>query len=100
VGGLNRDPFAGCAEIGRIRRVYVRPAWRGKGIGRALVAALLAEARRNFTRVRLRAENPDAARLYESLGFAPNATPDATHILLFEETNAVNAIGHQPPPIK
>ena len=25
VGGLNRDPFAGRADVGRIRRVYVRP---------------------------------------------------------------------------
>jgi GNAT superfamily N-acetyltransferase len=83
VGGLNCDPFAGSAAIGRIRRIYVRPAWRNKGIGRALVSALMEEARKSFKCVRLRAENSKAARLYESLGFAPIADPDATHILYF-----------------
>lgn len=85
VGGLNCDPFASRPDIGRIRRVYVRHAWRGKGIGRALVTALVDEARSHFSCVRLRAENADAARLYESLGFAPIASPDATHILVFAE---------------
>jgi len=83
-GGLNRDPFAGRAEVGRLRRVYVHPEWRGKGIGTALVSALIREARRSFACVRLRAENPGAARLYERLGFEPIADPSATHILIFE----------------
>src|ERR1700721_344949 len=41
VGGLNCDPFAGRPDMGRLRRVYVRPAWRNKGIGRALMTALI-----------------------------------------------------------
>jgi GNAT superfamily N-acetyltransferase len=84
VGGLNRDPFAGRADIGRIRRVYVRAGWRNRGIGKALVANLVQEARCHFGSVRLRAENADAARLYERLGFVPIADPDATHILALE----------------
>ncbi len=88
VGGLNLDPFAGRPDMGRIRRVYVRPAWRNKGIGRALVTALVEEARVHFSCVRLRAENVRAARLYESMGFAPISSPDATHILLFDKTIA------------
>jgi GNAT superfamily N-acetyltransferase len=83
-GGLNRDPFAGRAEVGRIRRVYVRPAWRGKGIGTALLSVLIEEARRNFSCVRLRAENPGAARLYERLGFESIADANATHILTLQ----------------
>jgi GNAT superfamily N-acetyltransferase len=86
VGGLNCDPFAGRPDTGRIRRVYVRHAWRNKGIGRALVTALVDEARKHFRCVRLRAENTGAARLYESMGFAPIAGPDATHILFFDPT--------------
>ena len=35
IGGLNQDP-CGRSGIGRIRRVYVRPAWRNKGIGKPL----------------------------------------------------------------
>jgi GNAT superfamily N-acetyltransferase len=83
VGGLNCDPFAGRPDVGRIRRVYVRPAWRDKGIGRALVISLIDKARTHFRCVRLRAENAEAARLYERIGFAPVESPDATHILIF-----------------
>jgi GNAT superfamily N-acetyltransferase len=83
VGGLNCDPFAGRPDVGRIRRVYVRPAWRNKGIGRSLVIRLIEQAKPHFRSVRLRAENAEAARLYERIGFAPIANPDATHILIF-----------------
>ena len=84
VGGLTRDPFAGRPDMGRIRRVYVRSAWRNRGIGRTLVAALVDHARTHFSCVRLRAENALAARLYESMGFVPIESPDATHILVFK----------------
>ena len=84
VGGLNCDPFAGRPDMGRIRRVYVRQAWRNQGIGGALVTALVREARVHFSCVRLRAENTGAARLYERIGFAATPGPDATHTLLFE----------------
>ena len=84
VGGLNRDPFVALPEVGRIRRVYVRPAWRNTGLGKALVLALLEHASRSFLCVRLRAENCNAARLYESMGFSPFADPTATHILTLE----------------
>ena len=85
VGGLTRDPFAGRPDMGRIRRVYVRSAWRNRGIGRALVAALVDHARTHFSCVRLRAENALAARLYESMGFVPIESPDASHMLSFDK---------------
>lgn len=85
VGGLTIDPFTTESHTGRIRRVYVRSAWRNKGIGRALVSALIEEARKNFRCVRLRAENASAARLYERMGFTPIDNPDATHTLSFED---------------
>ena len=84
VGALNIDPFAGDNEIGRIRKIYVRPAWRNKGVGRALVTTLVEEARKSFRAVRLRADNTNAARLYEKIGFAPIESPDATHMLIFD----------------
>jgi GNAT superfamily N-acetyltransferase len=87
VGGLNVDPFAGRRDMGRIRRVYVRHAWRNKGIGRALVTALLDVARNHFHSVRLRAENIGAARLYERMGFAPISSSTATHMLVFNRTS-------------
>jgi GNAT superfamily N-acetyltransferase len=85
VGGLTRDPFAGRPDMGRIRRVYVRAAWRNRGIGRVLVAALVDRARSHFSCVRLRAENTLAARLYESMGFVPIESPDASHMLSFDK---------------
>lgn len=86
VGGLTIDPFVpfeSRAEAGRIRRVYVRAAWRNKGIGRMLMTALVERARESFRCVRLRAENGDAARLYERIGFSLLDSPDATHLLKF-----------------
>jgi GNAT superfamily N-acetyltransferase len=84
VGALNIDPFAGSTEIGRIRKIYVRHAWRNKGVGRALVTTLVEQARKSFRAVRLRADNTNAARLYEKIGFAPIESPDATHMLVFD----------------
>lgn len=55
---------------GHIGRVAVLPAWRGRGVGRALVAALLELARRRgLHRVRLSAQT-GAIGFYETLGFA------------------------------
>jgi GNAT superfamily N-acetyltransferase len=88
VGGLNRDPFAGLSDVGRIRRVYVRPAWRNRGIGEALVTTLVENARQSFRCVRLRADNFRAAQLYERIGFSPNPDSSATHILTFDKTRA------------
>jgi GNAT superfamily N-acetyltransferase len=85
IAGLNIDPFLDDPAICRLRRVYVRSAWRNQGIGRALIAFILADARQNFRSIRLRAENGDAARLYERLGFQPIADSHATHILHFTQ---------------
>ncbi len=84
LGGVNRDPFAGDEHAGRIRRVYVRPGWRGSGVGSSLVAHLIEHARKAFQRVYLRSESPAASRLYERLGFEPCDEPFATHVLRFE----------------
>ncbi len=60
------------ADTGEIKRMFVRPAFRGKAIGRALVDELIAEARQmGYRRICL-----DSARfmiaahaLYRSVGF-------------------------------
>jgi len=55
-----------------IKRMYVRPASRGKGIGHALVEGLLAEARKlGCLRVRLDSARfmHAAHKLYRSVGF-------------------------------
>ncbi|MBB5317786.1 GNAT family N-acetyltransferase [Tunturibacter empetritectus] len=83
VGGLTIDPFTPEPHTGRIRRVYVRSAWRNQGVGRALVSTLVEQAQKSFRHVRLRAENASAARLYERMGFTPIEDPGATHTLSF-----------------
>jgi GNAT superfamily N-acetyltransferase len=60
------------AEIGEVKRMYVRPAFRGQGIGRALVERLIAEARQaGYRRLRLDSARymKSAHALYRSVGF-------------------------------
>jgi GNAT superfamily N-acetyltransferase len=82
VGGLNVDPYAANPRVGRVRRLYVHTAYRRRGIGRRLVEAVIKRATGVFDSLRLRTENPEAARFYEALGFQPCAdATDCTHVL-------------------
>src|SRR4051812_41520489 len=48
VCGLNIDPFAADPTVGRVRRVYVLRAFRGRGVGRRLVEAVVRAATGRF----------------------------------------------------
>jgi len=83
VCGLNIDPYAASTPgVGRVRHLYVATAYRERGIGARLVEEVLKIARGRFRRLRLRTQNPAAARLYERLGFqrSPGAE-DCTHVM-------------------
>src|SRR5262249_35604425 len=82
VGGLNVDPYTTEPGTGRVRPLYVVAAHRRHGLGAALVSEIIAAARGHFHTLRLSTSNPDAARLYERLGFRPRADlAKCTHIM-------------------
>ncbi|MBX5220778.1 GNAT family N-acetyltransferase [Rhizobium sp. NLR8a] len=69
VGGVTIEPAR--PEPLRMRRFYVRPAMRGRGVGRMLALALLDHARRFCRCVTVHAGNDGAMRFWESLEFRP-----------------------------
>ncbi|MEJ3404405.1 ribosomal protein S18-alanine N-acetyltransferase [Rathayibacter sp. YIM 133350] len=61
------------AGEGDVQTIAVHPSARGEGLGRALMLALIDEARRRGAEhvfLEVRADNPVARALYESLGFS------------------------------
>ena len=84
-GGLwvawESDQPVGCVALqsltgdtGEVKRMYVKPEHRGKGIARALAHLVIEEARaRGYVRLRLGtlASMQPAQNLYTSLGFVP-----------------------------
>jgi ribosomal protein S18 acetylase RimI-like enzyme len=93
-GALLLAPREGCVAVrpldattAEMKRLYVRPQSRGKGLGRALAAAAIAHAREaGFSRLVLDTihdEMAEAVALYRSMGFSetapylPEPTPGA-----------------------
>ena len=80
VCGLNRDPYAHDPRVGRVRRLYVSPAHRQRGIGQTLLAAVIACARGPFSSLRVRTEV--AGDFYTAQGFRRvDSGAEFTHVL-------------------
>ncbi len=70
VGGVHRDPYLNDPTIGRIRHVYVLPAYRRSGVGRVVVQALMQRSSNQFSTFTLRTLTGHGDRFYRALGFS------------------------------
>jgi len=80
LGGGGFGPLAGdsSAEVCELRKMYMLPEARGKGLGRSIVALCLDEARRAGYRtcyLETMSSMKEARRLYETIGFVSTEKP-------------------------
>jgi ribosomal protein S18 acetylase RimI-like enzyme len=84
-----RAGFVGAREddsVARIELVYIDPASRGHGVGRALVREAVASLATSDATVVTQIGNLAAQRLYESLGLRSRSTSAVLHLWLDERS--------------
>jgi GNAT superfamily N-acetyltransferase len=79
VGGLNREEDSRLGNAGRIRRLYVMPEMRRRGIARSIVDEISTVAVGNFQVLVVNVGPADAHGFYEHLGFQKVDHPGITH---------------------
>jgi GNAT superfamily N-acetyltransferase len=77
VGGITIDPFV--PDALRMRRFYVRSAFRRAGLGREIAHALLEKAFRTSRVVTVNAA-ASSVPFWETIGFAPQVRDGHTHV--------------------
>ena len=81
IGGLSIEPAA-AEPARRVRRFYVRPAFRRQGVARTLASALIQEALDQVDLLTCNAAaSPAAVPFWEAQGFSPDNSGPWTHVL-------------------
>jgi GNAT superfamily N-acetyltransferase len=78
IGSITRD-FVDSGWL-RMRRFYVRPAYRRRGVGRKLALFVLEHARPFNRQIALHAGGPEAEAFWPTLGFCPIERENSTHV--------------------
>lgn len=99
-GGIKRlsEPPEAICEF---KRMYVAPSARGRGIGRALLAALEGRARAMeyaVARLDTGSEQPAAQRLYLSAGYEPIENFNGNPVATFFAEKRLASDAYPPPP--
>lgn len=81
IGGVTHDPELPPTEALRVRRLYVRPEFRRKGVGRVLLQRITEHALRHAPAVVANAGATPASDFFEKSGFEPVDEPAHTHRL-------------------
>ncbi|MCZ6643720.1 MAG: GNAT family N-acetyltransferase [Gammaproteobacteria bacterium] len=84
IGGVNIDPFENLAVVARVRRVFVAPAVRRRGVASVLMDEIERIARGHFSKVQLYTTSATASHFYIARGYSPvYGRPRVSHEKLF-----------------
>ena len=81
IGGVTREHLEPQLGAMRMRRLYVRAAFRRRGVGRALVGAMIQQGLAGARVLTVNAGTPDAPAFWSAMGFAPDPRNGRTHVL-------------------
>lgn len=89
IGGMTVDPDMPSAM--RMRRFFIRPAYRRHGLGRQLATAILSRTLPSGTIITVNTDNTEAAAFWEALGFQYDPKPGCSHWLLWRSFGDVRS---------
>lgn len=69
IGGLNIDPYETAETVARVRRLYVLPSVRRKGVASRLMEEIERHAALHFQRIQLYTGSSEAGSFYTRLGY-------------------------------
>ncbi|OEH93130.1 GNAT family N-acetyltransferase [Bacillus solimangrovi] len=85
VGGININPFTNDPNVGRLRRFYVKKAYRRNGVGSLLLKTIISNAKSSFNVVVLNTTE-QADKFYTSHGFSKDTQyENTTHYMYLKK---------------